>query len=154
MPYGDDIIAICQAFQRDQPFVMGHAGDRSGPKTKVTARPGPLSERVALVPICQTRRPSAKTLRYGAELAENRNGRLSSLRVKDIDQIGLLPEQVPGTILVGRRTDEIVRADRPGPAHGASGGSARRLGCDVGPRGRVLARPRQPAAPRPAPEVR
>ena len=72
---------------------------------------------VALVPICQTRRPSAKTLRCGAELAGNRNGR-SLAAPKDIDLTGLgqvLPEEVPRTILVGRRTDEIVRADRPAP---------------------------------------
>jgi hypothetical protein len=63
---------------------------RSGPKTKVTASTRPLSESVAQVPICQTRRPSAKTLRYGADLASR----------KDIDLIGLgqvLPEQVPRT---------------------------------------------------------
>ena len=37
---------------------------------------------------------------------------------KDIDLTGLgpeSPEEVQRTILVGRRTDEIVRADRPAP---------------------------------------
>ena len=124
MPYGDDIIAICQAFQRNRRFVMGHTGDPSGPKTKVTARPGPLNERVALVPICQTRRPNAKTLRYGAELAEKQKRALKLAARKNIVLIGLgqvLPEQVRGTILAGRRTDEIVRADRLGPGRGCLG---------------------------------
>src|SRR5262245_53474995 len=35
-------------------------------------RSRPLSEVFALVPICQTRRPSARTLRYGAELGRAR----------------------------------------------------------------------------------
>ena len=92
-------------------------------------RPKPLSESVALVPICQTRRPSAKTLRYGAELAENRNGR-SWVRTSLTGLGQISPEQVPRTILVGRRT-EIVRADRPGRAEGAAGVSARRLCCEL-----------------------
>src|SRR6516225_9222874 len=43
---------------------------------------------------------------------------------KDIDLAGLgqvLPEEVPTTILVGRRTDEIVRPDRPAPGRGCRG---------------------------------
>ena len=92
------------------------------PRLRSRHRPGPLSESVALAPICQTRRPSAKTLRCGAELAGNRNGR-SLAAPKDIDLTGLgqvLPEEVPRTILVGRRTvrpargleNGLVRFDR------------------------------------------
>ena len=33
----------------------------------------------------------------------------------------VLPEEVPRTILAGRRTDEIVRPDRPGPGRGCRG---------------------------------
>jgi hypothetical protein len=43
---------------------------------------------------------------------------------KDIDLAGLgqlLPEEVPRAILVGRRTDESVRPDRPGPGRGCRG---------------------------------
>jgi hypothetical protein len=57
---------------------------------------------------------------------------------KDIDLIGLgqvLPEQVPGTILVGRRTDEIVRADRPGPGRGCLGRLRAAPFCEFGHRG-------------------
>src|SRR5262249_56143122 len=114
MPYGDDIIAICQAFQRNQPFVMGRAGDPSGPKTKVTARPGPLDERVALVPICQTRRPSAKTLRYGAELAEKQKRALELAARKDIDLTGLGQVLLPNNNLsrVSNRRDRPERTAR------------------------------------------
>jgi len=87
------------------------------PRLRSWRWPGPLGESVALVPICQTRRPSAKTLRCGAELAE------LGLTRQDIDLTGLglvLPEQVPRTILVGRRTvrpargleNGLVRFDR------------------------------------------
>ena len=106
-----------QIFKRNRPFVMATPAAAAVPRLRSRHRPGPLSESVALAPICQTRRPSAKTLRCGAELAGNRNGR-SLAAPKDIDLTGLgqvLPEEVPRTILVGRRTDEIVRPDRPGP---------------------------------------
>jgi hypothetical protein len=86
------------------------------------ARPGSPSESVALVPICQTPRPSAKTLRCGAELAE------LGLTRQEIDLTGLglvLPEQVPRTILVGHR--KIVRADRATRVEGAAGVSASSL---------------------------
>src|SRR5262249_27278442 len=78
------------------------------PRLRSRRRPEPVSESVALIPICQTRRPSAKTG---------------------------VARGVPRTILVGRRTDEIVRADRPGRAEGAAGVSARRLCCEFGHRG-------------------
>ena len=47
---------------------------------------------------------------------------------KDIDLTGpgqVLPEEVPRTILVVRRTDEIVRADRPAPGRGVPRASPR-----------------------------
>src|SRR5215510_4710199 len=47
---------------------------------------------------------------------------------KDIDLTGtgqVLPEGVPRTILVVRRTDEIVRADRPAPGRGVPRASPR-----------------------------
>jgi hypothetical protein len=65
---------------------------------------------------------------YGTELAENRNGRSSPPRRKDIDLAGLgqvLAEEVPRTILVGRRNRRDRRPDRPGPAEGAAGVCAR-----------------------------
>ena len=88
---------------------------------------------VALFPICRTRGPSAKTLRYGVELAE-----LELTARQDIELTGLgqvLPEEVPRTFSVGRRTDEIARADHPGPGRGCRGRLARRLRCEAGHRG-------------------
>jgi hypothetical protein len=94
----------------------------------------------------------------GAELAENRKRALKLAARKDIDLIGLgqvLPEQVPGTILVGRRTDEIVRADRPDPGRGCLGRLRAAPLLRVRPPGQSCwPDPRQPAAPGPAPEVR
>jgi len=129
-----------QIFKRNRPFVMATPAAAAVPRLRSRHRPGPLSESVALAPICQTRRPSAKTLRCGAELAGNRNGR-SLAAPKDIDLTGLgqvLPEEVPRTILVGRRTDEIVRADRP----------ARGRGCRGRLRAAALLRVRRPGQPR------
>ena len=92
------------------------------PRLRSWRWPGPLGESVALVPICQTRRPSATTLRCGAELAE------LGLTRQDIDLTGLglvLPEQVPRTILVGHRKSS-ERTARP-RAEGAAGVSASSL---------------------------
>jgi hypothetical protein len=88
-------------------------------------------------PICQTRRPSAKTLRYGAELAENRNGRSSSLRVKDIDLTGLgqvSPEEVPRTILVAADGEAGRVADRfiTRPTRANRGARFGTRGCGLG----------------------
>ena len=87
--------------------------------------PGPLSESVAPGPdLSDTKALSAKTLRHGAELRRIEKRALELAARKDIDLAGLgqvLPEEVPRAILVGRRTDVIVRPDRPGPGRGCRG---------------------------------
>ena len=111
-------------FQRNRPFVMAMPAAAVVARLRSRCRPGPLSESVALVPICQTRRPSANTLRLWRRTRRKQKRALKLAARKDIDLIGLgqvLPEQVRGTILVGRRTDEIVRADRLGPGRGCLG---------------------------------
>jgi len=121
-------------------------------------RPGPLSESVALVPICQTRRPSANTLRLWRRTRRKQKRALELAARNDIDLIGLgqvLPEQVPRTILVRASNDETVRADRPGPGRGCLGRLRAAPLLRVRPPGQSCRPdPRQPAAPGPAPEVR
>jgi hypothetical protein len=90
----------------------------------------------AVVPICQTRRPSAKTLRYGAELAEKQKRALELAARKDIDLTGLGQVLLPNNNLsrVSNRRDRPERTARA-RAEGASGLSARRLCCEFGHRG-------------------
>jgi hypothetical protein len=83
------------------PCVMAMPAAVAVARLKSRRRPGPLSESVGLVPICQTGRFSAKTLP-----APNspKTAALEPAARKDIDQV--LSEEVPRTILVGRRTDD------------------------------------------------
>jgi len=63
---------------------------------------------------------------------------------KDINLTGLgqeSPEEVPRTILVGRRTDEIVRPDRPGAGRGRRERLRAAALLRVRPRGQSCRRP-------------
>jgi hypothetical protein len=108
----------------------------------------------AVVPICQTRRPSAKTLRYGAELAEKQKRALELAARKDIDLTGLGQVLLPNNNLsrVSNRRDRPERTARAraegGPLRAAPLLRVRPPGQSCRPD------PRQPAAPGSAPEVR
>ena len=109
------------------------------PRLRSRRRPGG-----ALVPICQDTKGLISA-----------NGRSGSLRV-NIDLMGLgqvLPQEVPRTILVRRRTDEIIRADRPAQGRGAAGGRFDR--CEAGRvTDRFIARPTRANPPRQVPHQR
>src|SRR5262245_11446921 len=76
---------------------------------------------------------------------------------KDIDLTGpgqVLPEEVPRTILVVRRTDEIVRADRPAPGRECRGRLRAAALLRVRPPGQSCRRPSPRAIPPSCPSVR